>query len=210
LSEHVTEAWKTVPHIHIVRQMNANALVKAREKVSTEAAPVTFSDLVLFTVAKALQEFPQLRSVDEQGSAAMISLAFAVDTENGVITPAVKNANALSLAALAKARRELTALAVARKLKPEHLQSADFTVTNLGMFGVDLFAPIINTPQLAILATGEIKQQPVVEQGAVRVGWRMWATLAADHRHIDGALAAKFLQAWQAELDRLPETLDTQ
>jgi pyruvate dehydrogenase E2 component (dihydrolipoamide acetyltransferase) len=209
LSEHVTEAW-AVPHIHIVRLMDATGLVKTKEQVSTESDPVTYSDLVLFTVAKVLLQFPQLCSRAESESGGTVALAFAVDNENGVVTPAIKNANALSLLELAKARRDLTSLAASRKLKPEHLQPANFTVTNLGMFEVDLFAPIINTPQVAILATGQIKQQPVAEYGLVRLGWRMWATVAADHRHIDGALAAKFLLAWQAEIDRLPKTTITQ
>jgi pyruvate dehydrogenase E2 component (dihydrolipoamide acetyltransferase) len=110
------------------------------------------------------------------------------------------------LAKLARARRQLTWLALSRKLQPEHLQTANFTLTNLGMLDVDLFAPIINTPQVAIVATGQIKQRAIVEDGQIGAGWRMWATLAADHRHVDGALAAKFLSAWQVEMNRIPES----
>jgi pyruvate dehydrogenase E2 component (dihydrolipoamide acetyltransferase) len=206
LAEHVTQAWQTVPHIHIVRLMDMDRLVRAKELVSTEVDPVNYTDLVLSTVARTLAQFPQLRFLTTSDDAAAVSVAFAVDTENGVVTPVVQDANCLSFAALARIRRKLTTLALARKLPPEHLLPANFTLTNLGMLGVDLFAPIINTPQVAILAMGQIKQQAIVEDGQVRAGWRMWATLAADHRHIDGALAAKFLSAWQLEMNSLPET----
>jgi pyruvate dehydrogenase E2 component (dihydrolipoamide acetyltransferase) len=204
LAEHVTEAWRNVPHIHIVRAIDVGSLVRTKSDFSSQGCPVSYSDLVLFTVAKTLTCFTQLLPPTEAGGA-NLSIAFAVDTEHGVVTPAIPGGDTLSLRRLADTRQKLTSLAKARKLQPEHLRPASFTVTNLGMFGVDLFAPIINTPQIAILALGQIAQQAVVENGQVRAGWRMWATLAADHRHIDGALAAKFLAAWQDEINRLPE-----
>jgi pyruvate dehydrogenase E2 component (dihydrolipoamide acetyltransferase) len=205
LAEHVTHAWQTVPHIHLVRLMDVETLVKAKEVLSTDPDPISYTDLVLSTVAKTLMQFPQLRFSATPEKTASISLAFAVDTENGVVAPVMQEANLLSLAELSRMRRKLTSLALSRKLQPEHLQTANFTVTNLGMLGVDLFAPIINTPQVAILATGQLKQQAIVEAGQIRPGWRMWATLAADHRHIDGALAANFLSAWQVEMNSLSE-----
>jgi pyruvate dehydrogenase E2 component (dihydrolipoamide acetyltransferase) len=205
LAEHVTHAWQTVPHIHIVRLMDVEALVKAKEVLSTDPNPIGYTDLVLSTVAKTLMQFPQLRFSATPEKTASISLAFAVDTENGVVAPMIQEANLLSLAELSRMRRKLTSLALSRKLRPEHLQTANFTVTNLGMLGVDLFTPIINTPQVAILATGQLKQQAIVEAGQIRPGWRMWATLTADHRHIDGALAANFLSAWQVEMNSLSE-----
>jgi pyruvate dehydrogenase E2 component (dihydrolipoamide acetyltransferase) len=206
LAEHVSEAWRNVPHIHIVRLMNVERLVKVKELISTDADPITYTDLVLSTVAKTLAQFTQLLFQAADGNTAGISVAFAVETENGVVTPTIQGVNTRPLAELARVRRDLTSLARFRKLQPEHLQPANFTLTNLGMFEVDLFAPIINTPQVAILATGQIKQQPVVENDEVLAGWRMWATLAADHRHIDGALAARFLSAWQVEMNRLSES----
>jgi len=204
LAEHVTEAWRSVPHIHIVRLMDVDVLVSAKDRISTNADPITYTDLVLSTAARTLAQFTQLL-FPTNDNATGISVAFAVDTENGVVTPAIQSISTLPLTELARVRRELTSLARSRKLRPEHLQPANFTVTNLGMFDVDLFAPIINTRQVAILATGQIKQQPVVENGQIRAGWRMWATLAADHRHIDGALAARFLSAWQVEMNRLSD-----
>jgi pyruvate dehydrogenase E2 component (dihydrolipoamide acetyltransferase) len=206
LSEHVTDAWRTVPHIQIVRLMNVDQLVKAKEHFCTGADAVTYTDLVLFTVARTLTQYPQLLLRPTNNHIGGISVALAVDTENGVVTPAIQAADTLPLVELARVRRELTALARSRKLRPEHLQAASFTLTNLGMYEVDLFAPIINTPQVAILATGVIQQQAVVENGKVQPGWRMWATLAADHRHIDGALAASFLSGWQLAINQLSES----
>jgi pyruvate dehydrogenase E2 component (dihydrolipoamide acetyltransferase) len=208
LAEHVTEAWRNVPHIHIVRSMGMDSLVRAKDVLSGKDQPISYTDLVLFTLAKTLTRFPQVLFSPPPG-ATNLSLAFAVDTEHGVVTPAIPGVDKLTLAQLAEARRKLTSLAQARKLQPEHLQTANFTLTNLGMFGIDLFAPIINTPQIAILAVGQIAQQAVIKDGQVCAGWRMWATLAADHRHIDGALAAKFLAVWQDELNRLPESAMT-
>jgi pyruvate dehydrogenase E2 component (dihydrolipoamide acetyltransferase) len=205
LSEHLTHAWQTVPHVHIVRLMDVEKLVTAKEVLSAESDAISYTDLVLSTIARTLTQFPQLRFATPRDKAAAVSLAFAVDTEHGVVTPVVQEANLLSLAELSRIRRKLTSLALSRKLQPEHLQPANFTITNLGMLGVDLFAPIINTPQVAILAIGQIKQQAIVEDGQIRPGWRMWATLAADHRHIDGALAANFLAVWQLEMDSLSE-----
>src|SRR6185437_11513596 len=163
-------------------------------------------DLILASVARVLPQFPALLP-DGRLSANGVALAFAVETEADVVAPVIAGANRLSLRELSQRRRELGALARAHRLKPEHLQGGAFTVTNLGMFDVDFFAPIVNAPQVAILAVGRIVPQPVVEAGAIEIGWRMWANLAADHRQVDGVLAARFLSAWQQELNQILEEL---
>jgi pyruvate dehydrogenase E2 component (dihydrolipoamide acetyltransferase) len=206
LAEHVTEAWRTVPHIHIVRSMDMDRIVKTKALASKEAGPsVTYTDIILSTVATTLAGFDALLSGPRSGNRPSISLAFAVDTEHGVVAPVIHEANHLRLGELARIREDLASLARLRKLRPEHLEVASFTVTNLGMYDVDLFAPIINTPQIAILAVGKIQKQPIVDQDQVRSGWRMWATLAADHRHIDGVLAARFLSAWQVAMNEISQ-----
>lgn len=204
LAEHVAEAWRTVPHIHIVRSMEMDGLVKAKG-LASRTGSVTYTDALLSTVAKTLTGFRELLSGHGSEGWQGISLAFAVDTDYGVVAPTIRDVNLLRLHELANVRRELTALARLRKLRPEHLQPANFTVTNLGMYEVDFIAPIINTPQVAILALGQIKKQPIVDQDQVRPGWRMWATLTTDHRHIDGALAARFLSAWQIEMNGISQ-----
>jgi pyruvate dehydrogenase E2 component (dihydrolipoamide acetyltransferase) len=206
LAEHVTEAWRTVPHIHIVRSMDMDRTVKTKALASKEAGPrVTYTDIILSTVATTLAGFDALLPGPRSGNRPGISLAFAVDTEHGVVAPVIHEANHLRLGELARIREDLTSLARLRKLRPEHLEVASFTVTNLGMYDVDFFAPIINTPQIAILALGKIQKQPIVDQDQVRSGWRMWATLAADHRYIDGVLAGRFLSAWQIEMNEISQ-----
>ena len=207
LIRHVTEAWQSVPHIHIARLVDAGQLVEARKRaVAAGIAAISYTDLILASVARVLPQFPALLP-DGRLSANGVALAFAVETEADVVAPVIAGANRLSLRELSQRRRELGALARAHRLKPEHLQGGAFTVTNLGMFDVDFFAPIVNAPQVAILAVGRIVPQPVVEAGAIEIGWRMWANLAADHRQVDGALAARFLSAWQQELNQIPEEL---
>jgi pyruvate dehydrogenase E2 component (dihydrolipoamide acetyltransferase) len=137
-----------------------------------------------------------------------LNLSFTADTPYGVVAPVIFNADALSLAELGAERRRLTEAAAAHRLKLDQLQGGVFTLTNLGMDGVDYFAPIINSPQTAILATGRLTQQPVVENGGLTVGWRMWANLALDHRVTDGRLAGRFLSRLEGNLERLPQDLE--
>lgn len=206
LAEHVTEAWRTVPHIHIVRSMDMDRIVETKALASKAVGlNVTYTDILLSTVATTLAGFDAVLPEPRKDNRPGISLAFAVDTEHGVVVPVIHGANLLRLDELARAREDLTSLARLRKLRPEHLQAASFTVTNLGMYEVDLFAPIINTPQIAILALGKIQKQPVVDQDQLRTGWRMWATLTADHRYIDGVLASRFLSAWQIEMNEISQ-----
>ena len=207
LIRHVTEAWQSVPHIHIARLIDAGPLVEAKKRaVAVGITAISYTDLILASVARVLPRFPALLP-DGCLSANGVALAIAVETETDVIAPVIAGANRLSLSELNKRRRELAALARVHRLTPEHLQDGAFTVTNLGMFDVDFFAPIVNTPQVAILAVGRIAPQPVVQAGTIEIGWRMWANLAADHRQVDGALAARFLSAWQQELNQIPEEL---
>lgn len=206
LVEHLSEAWRTVPHIHIVRSMDMDHVAEVKGLApGTPGESATYTDIILFTVAAALHRFPALLPVSRREGDSGISLAFAVDVEQGVVAPVIRNVKDQSLRELARNRRELASLARSRKLRPEHLEAGDFTITNLGMYGVDFFAPIINTPQVAILALGQIGKQPVVEQDKVSVGWRMWATLTADHRYVDGALAARFLSAWQDVMNAIAQ-----
>src|SRR6185437_11104483 len=207
LIRHVTEAWQSVPHIHIARLVDASQLVEARKRaVAAGIAAISYTDLILASVARVLPQFPALLP-DGRLSASGVALAFAVETEADVVAPVIAGADRLSLRELNERRKELAALARAHRLKPEHLQDGAFTVTNLGMFDVDFFEPIVNAPQVAILAVGRIAPQPVVHAGVIEIGWRMWANLAADHRQVDGALAARFLSAWKHELNQIPEEL---
>jgi pyruvate dehydrogenase E2 component (dihydrolipoamide acetyltransferase) len=205
LIERLTNSWQSVPHIQIARLMNAAQLAEVKTRWAKVGVSVT--DLLLHTLGKVLPNFPQLTMVwngDKVVSARKINLAFAVDTERGVVAPVIPATNEMLLTELSTKRRELTQAARARRLRPQDLEKGVFTLTNLGMQNVDFFAPVINSPQTAILATGKIDQVPVVANGAVAIGWRMWANIAVDHRVADGAIAGKFLEELQTELLRLP------
>jgi pyruvate dehydrogenase E2 component (dihydrolipoamide acetyltransferase) len=206
LIERFTTTWQSVPHIHVARYLDVDGLMEAKKDLTGTGTSVT--DLILWVLARILPQFPGLTTVWEQDrliAASKINLAFAVDTSRGVVAPVIASEGALTLASVTARRRELMEAAQARRLRAEDLQGGVFTLTNLGMQGVDFFAPLINAPQTAILATGKISQVPVVSDGALAVGWRMWVNLAVDHRVTDGMAAAQFLEQLQVEVTRLPE-----
>ena len=212
LIQQLTSSWQNVPHIHIARQMDAERLVTTKRKITKSLLPhPSYTDLVLYVLSRLLVQYPRLTMTWDGGnleSPSALHLSFAVHTSNGVVAPVIQNANSLTLSQLCLVRRVLTEAARSRHLKISHLQGGIFTLTNLGMEGVDYFLPIINSPQTAILSIGRISQQPVVDNGNLRAGWRMWATLALDHRVADGMLAARFLAQLQTEFDRLSDTLN--
>jgi pyruvate dehydrogenase E2 component (dihydrolipoamide acetyltransferase) len=209
LIQRLTTTWRSVPHIHVARLLDADGLMEAW-KIPRDGTP-SVTDLLLQLLVSLLPPFPELSMVwegDELVRALQLNLAFAVDTDRGVVAPVIMAANTLDLKERIKKRRELTEAARAHRLRPEDIQGGVFTLTNLGMEGVDFFAPLINAPQTAILATGRLKQEPVVRNGVVSVGWRMWVNLAVDHRVTDGMAAARFLEHLQIELGQLSKTLD--
>ena len=130
-----------------------------------------------------------------------VDISVAVAIPDGLVTPVVRNADQKSVAAIAREVRELASRARSRKLKPEEMADGTFSISNLGMFGIDQFAAVINPPEGAILAVGQVRDVPVVDGGAVVAGRRLALTLSCDHRVVDGAIGAAFL----AELRRLIE-----
>jgi pyruvate dehydrogenase E2 component (dihydrolipoamide acetyltransferase) len=200
LVERLSNAWRTAPHIYLARKIDAGPLELARHG----GASVT--DLLLFALARLLRRYPALCSVwsgESLLTASGMHLAFAVDTERGVIAPVIHNVDRISIMELSTERKKLAESARAGRLSPEQIAGGVFTLTNLGMTGVDFFAPIINHPQTAILAAGRIVQEPVVEDGVIRIGTRAWLNLAVDHRAADGALAGRFLEEFELNLGEL-------
>jgi pyruvate dehydrogenase E2 component (dihydrolipoamide acetyltransferase) len=148
--------------------------------------------------AKALVEHPALNARWEGDRIRFpdsVNIGFAVDTEAGLMVPVVHDAPRHSLAELADLTRDLARRARARTLRPEELSGGTFTITNLGMAGIDAFTPIVNWPECAVLGVGRIAREPVVQGTEVVVGDRLWLSLTFDHRIVDGAPAARFLDA---------------
>ncbi|MBI3668059.1 MAG: 2-oxo acid dehydrogenase subunit E2 [Acidobacteria bacterium] len=211
LMAHLTAAWQTIPHIHIGRKIDAAGLMEAKRWALEQIGEsVSLTDLMLFSLGRLLPQFPALISTWAGGAvspASEVNLAFAVDTDRGVVAPVIPRANTLGLAELSHTRRQLAESARLHRLKMDQLLNGCFTLTNLGAEGADFFVPILNSPQTAILAVGRILQEPVVQQGEMTLGWRMWANLAVDHRVTDGAAAARFLGQGEHSLAAFVEQL---
>jgi pyruvate dehydrogenase E2 component (dihydrolipoamide acetyltransferase) len=204
MAERTTQSWTSTPHFYLVREVNASRLVAWREQVQRRVeaggAKITYTDLLVKVVAAALREHPRVNASWQAGKIILhnevhIGLAVAVEGpgEQGLVVPVIHHADRLSLREIAARRQELLAQAQAGKLRPADLQGGTFTISNLGMYGVDAFNAIINQPQAAILAVGRIVERVVPLHGQPAVQPVMVLTLSCDHRAIDGARGAQFL-----------------
>ena len=159
---------------------------------------IGYNDLLAYIVARCLTEFPYMNArLDPEGIRQLpeVNLGLAVDSERGLVVPVIRGAQRMGVKELALEFRALVARAREGRAQPDDLTGGTFTITNLGMFGVDAFSPIINLPECAILGVGRIRPEPVAEGDRVVVRQRMWLSLTFDHRLVDGAPAARFLQA---------------
>jgi pyruvate dehydrogenase E2 component (dihydrolipoamide acetyltransferase) len=217
IARRLTEAKATVPHFYLTIDADVAELVKLRGQINAELAPkegasngdpqatkVSVNDLLIKACALALVRVPECNASFSPDAILIhkrVDISVAVAIPDGLVTPVVRNADQKSVAAIAREVRELAGRARSRKLKPEEMADGTFSISNLGMFGIDEFAAVINPPEGAILAVGQVREVPVVESGAVVAGQRMAMTLSCDHRVVDGAIGASFL----AELRRLIE-----
>ncbi|HLJ58433.1 MAG TPA: dihydrolipoamide acetyltransferase family protein [bacterium] len=197
MAERTTRAWTSVPHFVLFRETDASRLVAWHDNVRRRVgADVTHTDLLVKLTAAALRHHSQLNARWSEGTiihneAIHIGLAIAID--DGLVVPVLRDADRLSLVETCLRRRDLANRARAGRLRPEDLRDGTFTISNLGMYGVDAFAAIINVPQAAILAVGRIADRVVPVAGRPAVRSMMTLTLSCDHRVVDGARAAKFL-----------------
>lgn len=209
MAERTSSSWTTVPHFFLVREVDAGSLAAWRERVTRDAAEkVTYTDLLVKLVAIALQRHPRLNASWHDGAIVRndeINVALAVATEDGLVAPVVHQADDLTLVGIAKRRADLVQRAQAGKLRPRDLQDGTFTISNLGMYGVDAFSAIINTPQAAILAVGRMVDRVIPVNGQPAVRPTMTLTLSCDHRVVDGARGAEFLAAVAALIEAPPD-----
>ncbi|HEX9264454.1 MAG TPA: dihydrolipoamide acetyltransferase family protein [Candidatus Binatia bacterium] len=198
VGERMTESKLSTPHFYISMDIDMSAMRRVRiewRQRGDEVIP-SVNDFILLACARALRDFPLVNSTHtEQGVKlhAEINIGMAVALDEGLVVPVIRNADGLKLAELATRSRELIDKAQKKKLFPLDYEGGTFTVSNLGMLGVDSFIAIINPPQCAILAVGRVAQRVVVEDGMFAIKSMMTATLSADHRIVDGAIAARFL-----------------
>jgi pyruvate dehydrogenase E2 component (dihydrolipoamide acetyltransferase) len=199
VGERMTQSKLSAPHFYVSMDIDMSAARRLRiewRQRGDEVIP-SINDFILVACARALKDFPQVNSTyTEQGIKlhSEINIGMAVALDEGLIVPVIRNADGLKLAELATRSRELIDMAQKKKLFPRDYEDGTFTVSNLGMLGVDSFIAIINPPQSAILAVGRVAPRVVVEEGMFAIKPLMTATLSADHRVVDGAIAARFLQ----------------
>ena len=207
MAERTTQSWTQVPHFFLVREVDARGLLDLREKLGVTA--VTHTDLLVAITARILAKHPKMNASWDNGtirlnSAVNVSIAMAV--QDGVVGAVIPNADKTAVTEIASQRKELTERARGGRLKPSDVTGGTFTITNLGMYNVDAFNAIIPPPQAGILAVGRIADRVVALNGQPAVRPTMTLTLSGDHRVIDGAQAAVFLNDL-AEAIRIPGNL---
>jgi pyruvate dehydrogenase E2 component (dihydrolipoamide acetyltransferase) len=209
IARRMLESKQTVPHFYLTVELEIDALLAARQAINAvtekKGAKVSVNDMVIKACAKALRDHPECNASwteDEMIQYGAVDISVAVATDRGLITPIVRNADMKGLAQIATEMKDLAARAKVGKLKLEEFQGGGFTISNLGMFGVKDFAAIINPPQAMILAVGAGEERPVVRKGQVVVRNMMNCTLAVDHRVVDGAMGAQFLQTLRSYVEQ--------
>jgi pyruvate dehydrogenase E2 component (dihydrolipoamide acetyltransferase) len=201
MAERTTQSWTSVPHFFVVRDVDAGPLLEARERLSakienTSGARLTHTDLLILLVARVLARHSRMNaSWSSEGlrQNRQVNIGVAMAVEDGVVAAVIRNADAADLGEIAVQRRDLTERARANKLRPADISGATFTISNLGMYQVDAFTAIINPPQAGILAIGRIADRVVPVDGRPGIRPMVTLTLSCDHRVMDGARAAKFL-----------------
>lgn len=199
IARRLTAAWQEAPAFYLTAVFDCGALVAFREQLKAAGASVSANDILIKACARALVEVPEVNA--SWGEDAIlrhkqVHIGVAVAIPDGLITPVVRDANKIGLAAISAAMKDLAGRAKERKLKPEEYTGSTFSISNLGMMGIEQFTAILNPPEAVILAVGGMQREPVVgADGQLTVGWRMRVTLTCDHRVVDGALGAQFLKA---------------
>jgi pyruvate dehydrogenase E2 component (dihydrolipoamide acetyltransferase) len=206
VGQRMSESKQSAPHFYISVDIDMTAVSEARlsRKEKSEINIPSINDFILHACARALNDFPSINSsFTEQGiqQHATINIGMAVALDEGLVVPVIRNADRLSLEDLAVQSRDLADKAQNKKLFPHDYEGGTFTVSNLGMLGIDSFIAIINPPQCAILAVGRVTPRVVAEDGMFAIKSMMTATLSADHRVADGAIAARFLREIKERLE---------
>ncbi|MEM6623617.1 MAG: pyruvate dehydrogenase complex dihydrolipoamide acetyltransferase [Pseudomonadota bacterium] len=208
IAARLTEAKQTIPHFYLRRDIQLDTLMAVRKKINAEGEKsgikLSVNDFIIKACAAALQRVPEANAVwagDRVLQLKPSDVAVAVAIDGGLFTPVIRDAHAKGLSELSSEMKDLAGRARDLKLAPHEYQGGSFAISNLGMFGIDNFDAVINPPHASILAVGAGVQKPVVKSGEIAVATVMSVTLSVDHRVIDGALGARFLDAIKANLE---------
>jgi pyruvate dehydrogenase E2 component (dihydrolipoamide acetyltransferase) len=197
IAERLIQSSTTTARVTLNVEADTTDLVELRQRLLRDGIEVAYNDLLLYILGRALRDHPRLNAslVEDRIKVwRQIHIGLAVDTDRGLLVPVVRDVDRKGLGQLAGATQSLVERARAGQCTPEELRGGTFTLTNLGMFGIDSFTPIINLPECAVLGVGRIKKQPAVVGDQVVVREMVWLSLTFDHRLVDGAPAARFLQ----------------
>lgn len=212
IAKRLLESKTTIPHFYLQREINSEPVRLARESInealsqdSSALNKVSMNDVILLACAKTILRFPEINSSWSESEITYhgnVHLAFGVAVEDGLVTPVIRNAESLDLRSISETAKALILKSRNKKLTPDEMSGSTFTVTNLGMYGIDFFSGIINPPNAAILSVGGSINKPVVDKnGVLRAGETMTLGLSCDHRLVDGAVGAQFLASLAAVLE---------
>ena len=201
IARRLTESKQQVPHFYLTVDVDAEPLMNARRDLNEELAArgekASVNDLIIRAAAVALRKMPEVNASfmgDSLHFHHNVDVSVAVAVPDGLVTPVIRDADYKSVAQISREVKALAKKARDKKLMPEEMMNGTFSVSNLGMFGVEEFSAVINPPEGAILAVGAVRAEPVVRHGAIVPGQRMRMTMSCDHRVIDGALGAQWLK----------------
>ncbi len=213
IARRLTQAMQEIPHFYLTVDCQLDELLRIRKDLNAKSegdVKLSVNDFVIRAAALALMKVPDV-NVSFAGSALLrhhhADIGIAVALEHGLITPIIRAAETKGLAEISDEARELAERAREKKLKPNEFEGGSFSISNLGMFGIKHFTAVINPPQAAIIAVGRGEERPVVRNGKVEVATMMTVTMSCDHRAIDGALGARFLEAFKAFVEYPPSML---
>jgi pyruvate dehydrogenase E2 component (dihydrolipoamide acetyltransferase) len=210
IARRMGESKQMIPHFYLVGDVQMRKALEKRQQLNASGElHITITDLIVRAVALALKAHPRMNARFDGNAivfSPQINVGVAVAVADGLFVPVVKNADSKGIAQVSAELKSLAQAARAGKLIPEQYKGGSITISNLGTFGVDYFLPIINPPEACILGIGRVAEQPVVQEGAIRIEPVMKVALSADHRVVDGAEAAKFFQSFRELLEK-PEQL---
>jgi len=206
IARRMAESTRTVPHFFLTTVVDATELGALRKQINDQAeTKISFNDLVVKGAALAIRKVPEVNVSFAEDSLirhSHVHVGVAVATERGLIVPVIRDADQKSVGQIGREARDLAERANAGKLQPNEYTGGTFTVSNLGMFGVEQFQAVINPPESAILAVGAITREPAEHNGQVALRDRLRLTLSVDHRALDGAMGARYLQALKTLLEK--------
>jgi pyruvate dehydrogenase E2 component (dihydrolipoamide acetyltransferase) len=204
IAKRLVQSKGPVPHFYLTVDIAMDRVWDAYRALREQKSTISINDIVVKAAALALRQHPDINASfagDHVKLFSRVHIGMAVALEDGLITPVLRDADLKPLEEISEEARSLAERARAKKLQPNEYTGATFSISNLGMMGIEEFSAIINPPEAAILAVGAVRQVPVVVDGALAVGWRMKATLSVDHRVADGASGARFLQTLRRFLE---------